>query len=148
MLKVMKEGWERELSAPLFPEVVDALQRWHKRGVKICIYSSGAESAQRALVAHIRGVGDLSHLFSGFFDTSVGSKQERSSYEKIATLAPKHLHPPLFCTDMPGEAQAAKEAGWRVALLRRPGNFELPPNPPAPVFDNLDEVGKHFGLDK
>ena len=72
-------------------------------------------------------VGDLRPYLCGFFDTTSGPKVERSSYANIALSlgvdAPSDI---LFATDMLGEAQAARAAGWQAVLVERPGNKPLP----------------------
>lgn len=67
---------------------------------------------------------------SGYFDTKVGAKQDKGSYEAIwkemgAADSALNMQDVLFLTDIPAEAKAAKEAGMEAILLKRPGNAEL-----------------------
>ena len=72
-------------------------------------------------------VGDLRPYLCGFFDTTSGPKLEARSYRDIylslGTDSPSEV---LFATDNVLEGVAAREAGWRVVLVDRPGNKALP----------------------
>ena len=115
-----------DLVSDMFPDVEPALRSWAASGLKTYIFSSGSRRAQRDLFGHTR-TGDLRPYLCGFFDTTSGAKGDRRAYESIAAAVgvddPSAL---LFATDVLAEAQAAAEAGWRVALVVRPGNAPLP----------------------
>ncbi len=87
-------------------------------GKAISIYSSGSIAAQKLLFSHTP-YGDLTPLFTGYFDTTTGPKLESRSYEKIA----ESLHLPanaiVFLSDHSGETQAAAAAGLQTVLLAR-----------------------------
>lgn len=95
---------------------------------QINIYSSGSRAAQRLLFKH-SDHGDLRKHISCYFDTSIGHKREKKSYEEIALFlgvdSPDQI---LFVTDVYEEAVAADAAGCRVLIALRPGNLELPSN--------------------
>jgi methylthioribulose 1-phosphate dehydratase/enolase-phosphatase E1 len=114
------------LQSDLFPDVAPALTRWARSGIKTYIFSSGSRRAQRDLFAHTPA-GDLRPTLCGFFDTTSGAKADKAAYESIAASvgvnSPSEL---LFATDVLAEAEAAAAAGWRVALVVRPGNAALP----------------------
>jgi enolase-phosphatase E1 len=123
--------WERgyrsgELTSEIFADVGPALERWRGAGLRVAIYSSGSVLAQRLLFGHTPA-GDLTPLFSGFFDTAVGPKTAVDSYRAIAVAL--ECPPPrlLFVSDVVAELNAARAAGCRTALAVRPGN---PPQPP------------------
>jgi enolase-phosphatase E1 len=106
------------LKGHLYPDVAPTLQRWHQAGVTLGIYSSGSVLAQKLLLGHSVS-GDLTPLFTHFFDTSVGPKQEAKSYQAIATQSGFQPADITFFSDVPGELLAAKEAGLHpVQLLR------------------------------
>lgn len=120
--KIWEEGYRRrELIAPLFTDVPDALQRWRARGLELSVYSSGSVHAQKLLYAHTE-TGDLRHLFSHWFDTRIGAKNTRSSYESIAAAIGTKPQETLFVSDAIAELQAANEAGMEVVFSQRPGN--------------------------
>ncbi len=96
------------------------------KGLKVSIYSSGSKHAQRLLFKYSTA-GDLTPLFSSYFDTAVGSKLNASSYSEIALSLGGVTQPNevLFVTDMIAEAIAAEAAGLRVLLSDRPGNIPV-----------------------
>jgi enolase-phosphatase E1 len=110
-----------ELRGHVFADVPPALAAWHEAGVRLRVFSSGSRRAQQLLFAYSEH-GDLTPLLDGFHDTTTGPKLERSSYLAIAeafALAPEDL---LYLSDVAGELDAAAAAGYRTALLERPGN--------------------------
>lgn len=109
----------------LYPDAIDALHRFHDAGVALYIYSSGSVAAQKLLFGHSVG-GDLLPLFSGFYDTTIGNKRERASYERIvreAGLAPSEA---IFFSDNEAELDAAHEAGVQTVQLARPEDGTVP----------------------
>jgi enolase-phosphatase E1 len=110
-----------ELVAPLYSDVAESLQRWHRIGLVLAVYSSGSVPAQQLLYEHSSG-GDLRPLFSYWFDTRAGSKQNEGSYRSIAEqmgVAPADV---LFISDSLGELEAATSAGMAVLFSDREGN--------------------------
>jgi len=94
------------------------LKRWKDQGFALYVYSSGSVTAQKLLFSHSI-YGDLTPLFSGYFDTKIGGKKERASYLKIAeelNLTPEKI---LFLSDMVEELDAAREAGMQTYLISR-----------------------------
>jgi enolase-phosphatase E1 len=116
---VWKSGYESgALQSHVYEDAVHALRRWHADGQQICVYSSGSITAQKLLFSHTP-YGDLSPLFSHYFDTTTGPKLESRSYEKIAgalRLPPKSI---VFLSDHAGETHAAAVAGMQTVLLAR-----------------------------
>jgi enolase-phosphatase E1 len=117
-----RDGYEHgELVAPLYPDVAEALRRWKRDGVDLGVYSSGSVAAQQLLYRHSTA-GNLSPLFSHWFDTRVGRKQESTSYTAIArnlSLDPGDI---LFISDAAAECKAADQAGMAVLFSDREGN--------------------------
>jgi len=107
------------LHGELYPDVAPALRRWRAAGVRLYVYSSGSVSAQKLLFGHTPD-GDLTGLFSGFFDTRVGAKREAASYAAIAQALQLPASEILFLSDVAAELDAAAEAGLRVCQLVRP----------------------------
>jgi len=63
--------------------------------------------------------GDVRYLFSGFYDTKIGSKKECESYLKIADdikVSPEHI---LFLTDIKDECRASEQAGLLTVQVVR-----------------------------
>lgn len=139
--------WRRAFSsgalrAELFRDVPDALQRWRDAGVKTYIYSSGSREAQRLFFGYSTA-GDLRPYLCGFFDTTSGAKQEEKSYRNIALalgVDATETQQVLFATDMLGEAEAARKAGWNAVLVTRPGNPPLPEGHGFRLVSSLDQL--------
>ena len=89
------------------------------------MYSSGSVPAQKLLFAHTEA-GDLTPLFSGFFDTEVGGKREAASYSAIAAKLAQRPGEILFLSDVVAELDAAREAGLRTVLLDRREDYPQP----------------------
>ncbi len=110
-----------ELVAPLYADVPAALGRWHQAGVQLAVYSSGSVAAQQLLYGH-SNAGDLRGLFSHWFDTRTGAKQDADSYQHIAHTLGSPAATVLFISDSLAECQAAAAAGMAVLFSDRPGN--------------------------
>ena len=109
------------ITAPLFSDVPEALQRWHDQGLVLAVYSSGSVPAQQLLYRHSQ-VGDLSDLFSHWFDTRSGAKQESESYRRITQAMAVPPEQVLFISDSRAELEAASAAGLAVLFSDREGN--------------------------
>lgn len=102
----------------LYADVLPALTAWQQRGIALYVYSSGSVAAQKLLFGY-SDEGDITGLFSGYFDTHVGAKRETTSYQAIARqigLPPEAL---LFLSDIHQELDAAAAAGWHTLQLIR-----------------------------
>lgn len=119
---IWQEGFESgELVSDFYPDALDALRSWHDAGVAVSVYSSGSVLAQRNWYAH-SPAGDLSAWMSGYYDTAnAGPKREASSYHAIAESIGADPSTLLFCSDVVAELDAARDAGWQVVRVRRPG---------------------------
>jgi len=130
---IWEEGYiKKEIFGQVYSDVLPAFKTWQSRDLKFGIYSSGSVLAQKLLFKHSE-VGDLTSYLSFHFDTAVGGKKEKASYEKMA--AQLNLNPAdiLFLSDIADELSAAKEAGFKVLQIVRPGTvadsrFEVRPN--------------------
>jgi enolase-phosphatase E1 len=118
---IWHEGYRAGAFTPsLYEDVVPVLNRWRRNGLRLALYSSGSEQAQRLLVEHTTD-GDLTGLFSNFFDTSIGAKTESASYRRIGqilTLSSKDI---LFLSDIEAELDAAAEADFTTTQIVRTG---------------------------
>jgi enolase-phosphatase E1 len=136
--------WERGyrdgvLKGDVFADVRPALERWHKRGIKVAIYSSGSALAQRLLFS-TTAFGDLTTLLSGFFDTSSGVKTSPESYRRIAAVIGCSTAQLLFVSDVAAELDAARSAGCQALLCVRPGNAAQRVSANVPVVHTFDEI--------
>ena len=120
---IWDEGYRQGTFAPeLYGDVLPALTQWRTRGIRLGIYSSGSEQAQRLLFTYTNtNVGNVTPLFEHFFDTRIGEKKTSSSYHRISEQI--GLQPPdiLFLSDAGLELDAAASIGFRTAHIVRPG---------------------------
>jgi len=118
---IWRAGYANQaFQAQIYSDVKPALEAWKARSLKLGVYSSGSVEAQKLLFGHTPD-GDLTPFFGHYFDTAVGGKRERASYERI--LQALHLAGPevLFLSDVPEELVAARAAGLATVQLIRPG---------------------------
>jgi enolase-phosphatase E1 len=106
------------LRAPVYEDALRALRHWQERGLKLYVYSSGSVAAQRLLFSHT-DEGDLTPLFSGYFDTTTGSKLEAESFRSIAKCIGLPGEAVLFLSDHTGEIAAARAAGMQAVWVDR-----------------------------
>jgi enolase-phosphatase E1 len=131
------------LRSEVYPDVLPALRAWREGGVRLYVYSSGSEAAQKQLFANLPE-GDVTVLFSGFFDTNVGAKRDAGSYRTIATAIGLPASELLFLSDVGAELDAAAASGWRTCQLLRPADRAAPAaHPRASDFGAVSVV---FGL--
>ncbi|MCE6976181.1 acireductone synthase [Pseudomonas frederiksbergensis] len=118
---VWEQGYQAgELKGHVYPDAVEALQRWHQEGHQLFVYSSGSIQAQK-LIFGCSDAGDLSLLFSGYFDTTSGPKREAQSYERISQGIGVEASQILFLSDVVQELDAARAAGMATCGLAREG---------------------------
>ncbi len=144
---IWDEGYRQRAFVPeLYGDVLPALTQWRARGIRLGIYPSGSEQAQRLLFAHTN-VGDVTSLFEHFFNTSVGEKKTASSYRTISEqigLPPHHI---LFLSD------AKRELCCLVGRIqdrphRAPGTDASTRHPIHPDLTHLLLEGETFLFDE
>ncbi len=116
---IWQAGYENgDFQGHVYEDAVEKLREWKAQGLGLYVFSSGSVPAQRLLFGHTP-YGDLTPLFSGFFDTRTGPKRDPQSYRKIAEavgLPPAEI---LFLSDVVEELDAAREAGMATVWLVR-----------------------------
>jgi enolase-phosphatase E1 len=118
---VWEQGYQAgQLKGHVYPDAVEALKRWHQDGFKLFVYSSGSIQAQK-LIFGCSEAGDLSPLFSGYFDTTSGPKREAHSYERITQAIGLEAAQIVFLSDIVEELDAARAAGMATCGLAREG---------------------------
>lgn len=105
-------------SSHVYQDAVDSLLAWHAAGYALYVYSSGSVLAQKLLFSHTTA-GDLTPLFSGFFDTNIGGKTEANSYRKISDEIGVRAENILFLSDIKEELDAAADVGYCTYWLNR-----------------------------
>jgi enolase-phosphatase E1 len=114
-----------DFTAHIYPDAAQTLQRWHTLGLPLYVYSSGSVPAQKLFFGH-SDAGDLTGLFSGWFDTEIGGKREVDSYARIAQALGLAGHEILFLSDVVEELNAARLAGMRTVLVDRLEDYPQP----------------------
>jgi enolase-phosphatase E1 len=114
-----------EIKGHVYPDAVEALQRWQQEGYRLYVYSSGSIQAQRLIFGYSEA-GDLTPLFSGYFDTTSGGKREAASYQRIAADIGLPAQEILFLSDIVQELDAAQQAGMQTWGLTRDGGSLAP----------------------
>ena len=107
----------------VYDDAANNLRAWKQRGLRLYVYSSGSVYAQKLIFGHT-AFGDLTPLFEGYFDTTIGGKREADSYRKIATAI--NVSPPdiLFLSDIKEELDAAITTGMQTVWLVRDGMID------------------------
>jgi enolase-phosphatase E1 len=116
---------DAEFTAPIYADAAPALRRWHDAGLPLYVYSSGSVPAQQLFFGH-SDAGDLTPLFSGWFDTEVGGKRDAGSYEAIAERIGLEAPEILFLSDVVEELDAARIAGMQTVLVDRREDYPQP----------------------
>lgn len=117
-----RHGYEaHDFTGHVYDDAVAAMQAWADDRRALFVYSSGSVAAQKLLFSY-SDHGDLSDLFSGYFDTHMGPKKKTSSYKRIAQELGEAPGSLLFLSDVGDELNAAKAAGWQTCWVARAEN--------------------------
>ena len=134
---IWKHGYQNgDYTAHLYADTANALQNWKQQGLDLYVYSSGSIPAQKLFFGYSDG-GDLTHLFSGYFDTTSGHKQETQSYRNIQNAIGLPADNLLFLSDIEAELDAAAEAGFNTIRLDREGSQGSSKHPVVTSFDEI-----------
>ncbi len=116
---IWEEGYRRgDFRGHVYRDAVEALRNWKSRGIGLYVYSSGSVYAQKLLFAHTE-FGDLTPLFTAYFDTHIGAKRDVQSYRNIADRIDLPGGQILFLSDIIEELDAAAQAGLHTRWLVR-----------------------------
>lgn len=125
------------LSGHVYADTPVYLRRWHAAGKRLYIYSSGSVAAQKLIFGH-SDAGDLTPLFSGYFDTRIGAKREVAAYQAILAELGLPGEAVLFLSDIGEELDAARAAGLQTWQLIR--DDKAKPFPAHPQARDFSEV--------
>jgi enolase-phosphatase E1 len=135
---IWENGYRQgDFKGHLYNDVVRQLRKWRRQGIALYVFSSGSVQAQKLLFEHTE-YGDLTPLFSGYFDTNIGSKREAGSYRKIAQTIGTKPDEILFLSDIMEELDAAHAAGMQTIWLVRDGTID--PKAAHRQVRNFDEI--------
>lgn len=113
-----------DFTGHIYEDVVSKLQEWHNAGIRLNVYSSGSVFAQKLLLGY-SDEGDLTPLFTHYFDTHIGNKREQASYLNIIAKLDLVGEQILFLSDMVAELDAAQQAGMATIQLVRSESMEV-----------------------
>lgn len=134
--QLWRSGYENgDFSGHVYEDAVRKLKLWHESGLMLAIFSSGSVAAQKLLFGYSNH-GDLTPLFSHYFDTTTGAKREAGAYKKIAEAMGHDQTEILFLSDILEELNAASAAGMRTTQLVREGQA-AGNHPTAITFDEV-----------
>lgn len=123
---IWKAGYRQaDFTAHLYADAAEALREWHAAGLPLYVYSSGSVPAQKLFFGH-SDAGDLTGLFSGWFDTEIGGKREAASYAHIVEAIGVPAGEIVFLSDVVEELDAAREAGLQTVLVDRREDYVQP----------------------
>jgi len=135
---IWEDGYrEGRFRGHVYDDVPFSLQHWHDIGISLYVYSSGSVQAQKLLFGH-SDHGDLTPLFSGYFDTRIGNKRESESYRRIAEAIGQAPEEILFLSDIEQELAAADLTGMKTLLLARDRNITSEKFLSVHSFDEID----------
>jgi len=134
-----EEGYRNgDFTGHVYEDAVRHLLHWHELGLKLYVYSSGSVYAQKLLFGY-SDAGDLTPLFSGYFDTAVGHKREANSYQTIVEALDLSASEILFLSDIAEELDAAAQVGLKTCCLVRENQPTATlQHPCVKNFDELD----------
>lgn len=135
---IWEAGYKQgDFTGHVYPDAVRLLERWSGSGLRLYVFSSGSVQAQQLLFAH-SDAGDLTPLFSGYYDTRIGNKRDPAAYRAIAADIGRPAQSILFLSDIPEELDAARAAGMHTIWLVR----DAEPDPAAthPQVSDFDAI--------
>ncbi|MGI9261976.1 MAG: acireductone synthase [Woeseiaceae bacterium] len=134
---IWRNGYESgDFTGHMYDDAVEGLHRWHDAEIDLYVYSSGSVGAQKLLFGY-SDAGDLTNLFSGYFDTNIGHKKEADAYERIAIEIETPPAEILFLSDVAEELDAARIAGMQTIQLVRDEDVIVGDHPVASSFDDV-----------
>lgn len=137
-----EEGYRKgAFTGHVYADAAYNLRRWHEQGLQLYVYSSGSVHAQKLLFGY-SDAGDLTPLFSGYFDTQIGHKREAEAYRRIVAAIGLPAGQILFLSDIREELDAAQQAGLKTCgLVRENQPVDGLQHPWIKNFDEISETG-------
>lgn len=134
---IWQNGYQNgDYTAHLYEDTADALREWKQSGLDLYVYSSGSIAAQKLFFGYSDN-GDLTPLFTDYFDTTSGHKQDIDSYRTIQQAIDLPADNLLFLSDVEAELDAAAAAGFHTIRLDREGSQG---DSKHPVVSNFSEI--------
>ena len=126
-----------DFTGHVYEDAARNLRSWYEEGVKLYVFSSGSVQAQRLIFGY-SDFGDLTPLFSGYFDTTMGNKRDVDAYVKIAGQIGLPEGDILFLSDTVEELDAAFTAGMQTLQLIRDASVNVSHHRSISSFDQVN----------
>jgi enolase-phosphatase E1 len=121
----------------VYEDAARNLRKWTEQGLRLYVFSSGSVQAQKLIFGY-SDFGDLTSLFSDYFDTNIGNKREAVAYRQIAKKIAVPAGDVLFLSDIKEELDAARAAGMQTIQLVRDSATD--PHATHRQIRNFDEI--------
>lgn len=126
-----------DFTGHVYEDAARNLHHWHEQGIRLYVFSSGSVQAQKLIFSH-SDFGDLTPLFSGYFDTTIGSKREVEAYLNIIDEINLPAESILFLSDIAWELDAARSAGMQTLQLIRDESVNVSDHYSISSFDQIN----------
>lgn len=121
---VWREAYENgALDGALYADAVERLRSWAASGLRLFVYSSSSQAAQKLLLGQCASE-DPTGLFEDFYDTRLGQKIEPGSYRDICERLGLPAEAILVLSENEEELDAARTAGLATLRIARDGSVE------------------------
>jgi enolase-phosphatase E1 len=121
---VWREAYENDaLDGAFYADVVDRLKSWAASGLRLFVYSSNSQAAQKLLLRRCASEDPIG-LFEDFLDTTLGQKIEPGSYRDICERLGLPAEAILVLSENEEELDAARTAGLATIRIARDGSVE------------------------
>lgn len=135
---IWQAGYEAgDFTGHVYQDAAQCLREWNNQGIKLYVFSSGSVKAQKLIFSY-SDFGDLTSLFSGYFDTQIGTKRDPEAYRHIVAETGFAADEVLFLSDIVEELQAADVAGMKICQLVREGQAAWHGCSQVNSFDQID----------
>jgi len=119
---VWREAYENgALDGALYADAVERLRSWAASGLRLFVYSSSSQAAQKLLLGQCASE-DPTGLFEDFYDTTLGQKIEPGSYRDICERLGLPAEAILVLSENEEELDAARTAGLATIRIARDGS--------------------------
>ncbi|GIY71424.1 enolase-phosphatase E1 [Caerostris darwini] len=108
----------------VYPDTVNALERWFHENKQIYTYSTGTKAVQLEFFRNTM-YGDKTQYIKDYFDTSIGSKLESEGFRFICNVLKVDANEVVFFSDRPKEICAATKCGLNAILIDRESDFSM-----------------------
>lgn len=137
---VLEYGYlNREFKSHIYEDVYRFLSLCSKKDIAISIFSSAPVVGQQLFFKNTL-FGDISPIFTHYFDTVIGDKVSKDTYQKIALnlgVLSEHV---LYLSDSLEELDAAKMAGCQTCLVERDEKSMIKSHSVISSFEQITDI--------